>query len=134
MRRWASSYSCRTCADIIPLEGLWEPRRVLHALEAQVDKVPVVVGAGLGVGVDVELPSVEASRLERGQALRVQGVEEVIRRVRDAAALGARGAAAQVGGAGGPLWALILARSLHTQEPGDPLQQDQLDLQRRGRK
>lgn len=132
MRRWASAYSCRSYADIIPLDGLREPRRVLHALEAQVNKVPVVAGTGLGV--DVGLPCGEASCLERSQTLRVQGVEAVIRRVRDAAALGARGAAAQVGGAGGPLWAVVLARSLHTQEPGDPLEQNQLNLERRGRK
>lgn len=80
--------------------------------------------------MDVELPRVETSRLQRSQTLWVQGVEGVIQRVGDAPALGARGATAKVGGAGGPLGAVILAGPLHTQEPGDPLQQNQLNLQR----
>lgn len=66
--------------------------------------------------------------MEGCQALRVQRVQGVIRRVRDAAALRARGAAAQVGGAGRPLGVVVLSRPLHSQEPGDPLQQDELHL------
>lgn len=126
VRRRASCYSRRPRGDVIPLDSLREHRRVLYALEAHVKKVPIVVGAGLGV--EVRVPRVEGPCLERGQVLWVQRMEGGVLRVRDAAALGTRGAAPQVGGAGGPLWVVILSRSLHTQEPGDPLQQDELHL------
>lgn len=70
----------------------------------------------------------QGSRLERSQVLRVQRVEGGVWRVGNAAALGARGAAAEVGGARRSLGVVVLARSLHTQEPRDPLQQDEAHL------
>lgn len=74
------------------------------------------------------MPRVEGPCLERSQILWVQRMEGGVRRVWDAPALGAGGAAAQVEGARGPLWVVILSWPFHTQEPCYPLQQDELHL------
>ena len=76
------------------------------------------------------MPRVEGPCLEGSQVLRVQRMQDGVRWVWDAPALGARGAAPQVWGARGPLWVVILSRPLHTQEPCNPLQQDELHLER----
>lgn len=68
--------------------------------------------------------------MKRSQVLRVQMMKVGVRRVRDAATLRARGAAPQVGGTRGPLGVVVLSRTLHAQEPGDPLQQDEPYLRR----
>lgn len=85
MWRWTSRYPWTPRRDVIPLDGLREHRRVLHALEAHVKKVAIVVSTGLGV--EVRVPCVEGPRLERGQALRVQRMEGGVWRVGDAATL-----------------------------------------------
>lgn len=72
--------------------------------------------------------------MEVPQILWVQWMKVMVRRVWDAAALGARGAAAQVGSAGGPLRFVILSWPLHPQEPGNPLQQNELNLQSRNKR
>ena len=106
---------------------------VVQAGEANVEQARVVVGAALGV---------EMRWGPHQQVLGVQGHQWVWRvvvvvvvvwvvqvgggrgaghGVGQAAALGARGAAAKVGGTRRALGVITLARTLHTQEPGYPL-------------
>jgi hypothetical protein len=66
---------------------VWEQWGVVQVLEADVEQISVVVGAGLGVKVG--LTCVQGASLERGQVLGVQWVERGVWRVRNATALGA---------------------------------------------
>lgn len=84
MGRGTACYSRRPGRDAVILDVIWKQWGVVQILEANVEQVSIVVGAGLGVKMG--MTQVLGASLERDQVL---GVECGVWRVRDATALGA---------------------------------------------